>query len=101
VNYTNSTVIHLIEERDFFGLFTQAFVNLLGVEIFVSIAGLLLMMITYIFTQSVAVPSILALFVAGSVAVFLPPRANYLMYVFLALAITGIVYRLYKGGTQY
>jgi len=101
VNMSNSTAVTLIQDGDFWGLFTQAFTDLLGIDVFAAIGGLLLMLVIYIYSGSVVVPTILALFLSASVAVFLPPTANYVMYVFLALAISGIIYRLYKGGTQY
>lgn len=92
----NTTVAELVMDKDLFGLFTFAYTDLVGVQVFSTITGLLLMLVLYIYSRSVVVPAVAGLFIAGSIVGFLPARANYVAYVFLALSVSGILYRLLR-----
>lgn len=90
----NTTVAELVMDKDIFGLFTVAYTDLVGVEVFSTIGGLVLMSVLYIYSRSVVVPAIAGLFIAGAVTQLLPARANYVAYVFLAISVSGLLYKL-------
>lgn len=92
----NQTVVELVQDGDWFGLFTDAYVNAVGTAVFATIFGLLLMSVLYIYSRSVVIPAVMGLFLAGTFSQFLPARASYVSYFFLAIAVSAIIYRMYK-----
>jgi len=92
----NQTVVELVQNGDWFGLFTNAYVNEVGTVVFATIFGLLLMSVLYIYSRSVVIPAVMGLFLAGTFSQFLPARASYVSYFFLAIAVSAIIYRMYK-----
>lgn len=86
----------LLTNMDFYGAIMCPYTNVMGNWVY-AILMLTVITIVYIRTQDIAMPAILGLIYGLAGAVISPPEFRTFYYIIIALAVTGVLYRLVKN----
>lgn len=90
----NETVADLIQAGKWFDVFTSAYVGLMGETAFSLFTVFTLVTISWIYSGSITIPTILILYTAAAVSMYLPALGNLSLYVFLGFAVATSVWRV-------